>query len=216
MDVIWFIFHVLNFYILYIHNKTCDAVANLRWKHRQQLDRRSDLPWFTYGSSKCMFANSFDWTTSQVVPTMFISKYGEINRTQKRSPISFKHVSLLLWLFFDPHQTTNQPNMEVQFRRVTKQHWHTTTYWATLNLPLIWSWSLHLQKVPKSFFCWFFHSSVYTHAWCHSSLTSKIITLLFLHSYMGYTWGFGSVANPYYKHSKKVRVTHINTQNSWG
>ena len=50
---------------------------------------------------------------------VFTIECGVVNRIWRRSPISYKHVSL--WsLIFDPHLTTNASNMWVWFRKLIK------------------------------------------------------------------------------------------------
>ena len=44
--LIWFVFHISNFYKLDLHSETCVALANLdTMKHLQKLD----FPWYSYG-----------------------------------------------------------------------------------------------------------------------------------------------------------------------
>ena len=95
-------------YQLDLHNKTCNAIPTAM-KHLQKLD----LFWVGYGYWKCMFV---DFLIGYICPPNCVHCRVAIN-FWRRSPTSFKHVSLWCFLLFDPHGSTYQSNLGVHLRK---------------------------------------------------------------------------------------------------
>ena len=102
VGVIWLVFHVLNFYRLALNNRTCVASANLRWnicKNRIEIRTFLDLV-MVIGCA--WLAVDFLTGYTHVLPTVFTIECIVVMNIWRRSPISFKHVSL--WcLLTEPH-----------------------------------------------------------------------------------------------------------------
>jgi hypothetical protein len=102
---------------LNLHNETCAAWANLRWRIRKKSHWNSDLPWCSYGYRKCTFVRFIQNT--EVLSIVFTVACGVDYKTWRLNLISFKHVTL--WcLFFGLHWTTHRSNIRIRLRKVTK------------------------------------------------------------------------------------------------
>jgi hypothetical protein len=60
VDIIWFIFHALQLLWTRLTQQSSRCMTKCMMQHLQQLDWKSDLPWFNYSSSEvygCRFLN---------------------------------------------------------------------------------------------------------------------------------------------------------------
>ena len=75
-------------------------------KHLEKPGWKSNVPWFSYGYRKCMFVN---FLTEYIDPPIVsIIECRIVINIWRRSPISFKYMSLWCWLFDPPELHTDQ------------------------------------------------------------------------------------------------------------
>jgi hypothetical protein len=104
--VIWFVLNVTQ-----VHDETCIALASLPWSINYNRTENGTVLDVVMDYRMCMFVDSF---IKQISPPNRCVHYNIecaiVNKTRRRSPPSFKHVSLLWCSFFHPHRTPHPSN----------------------------------------------------------------------------------------------------------
>ena len=93
----------------------------------QKPDWQSDFPWFSALLMViAIVASNYGYSSKEYTgpPIVWTIKCRVVNKIWKRSPFSFKHVSLW-YTFLDPHLTTQHSNIGVCSRQITNWNSHT-------------------------------------------------------------------------------------------
>jgi hypothetical protein len=124
--VIWFIFHVLQLLPIRFTQQNLCCINISMMKHLQEPNWKSDFPWlFMVIESACLLTS---WLNTYVLPIVVTIECRIVSYTWGRRPISFKHVSSSSFLN-DPHWTTFQSNLGVQWRKWATSDPSTVPYW---------------------------------------------------------------------------------------
>ena len=89
-----------NFYQLYLHNKTCIALANLQWNiYKNWIENWTNLDVVMVSGSACSLISELD---TYVLPMMFIIECRVVIMIWRCSPMSFKHVFFMMFALRSP------------------------------------------------------------------------------------------------------------------